>query len=60
MSFDFLTEYQIHILVRIVTVAGLFLGLLAFTGFLSRRHEAQKKVRAEKVTARAGVEFSAD
>lgn len=43
MSFDFLTEHQIHILQRIVAVAGLFLGFLLLVAFLGKRHRAQRK-----------------
>jgi hypothetical protein len=43
MSFDFFTEHQIHILLRIVTVIGLFLGLLAFIAFLSKRGAARQE-----------------
>lgn len=43
MSFDFLTEHQGHILLRIVTVGALFLLLLGAIAFLSRRDTARQK-----------------
>lgn len=48
MSFDFLTEHQGHILVRIVTVSGLFLLLLGAIAFLSRRNAEQQRKLKEK------------
>jgi hypothetical protein len=40
MSFDFLTEHQIHVLVRALTVGVLFFGALALIAFFSRRGNA--------------------
>lgn len=48
MSFDFLTEHQIHILLRILTVGGLFLLLLASVAFLGRRNAARQKELKDK------------
>lgn len=48
MSFDFLTEHQIHILLRILTVGAMFLLLMASVAFLSRRNAARQKALKEK------------
>ncbi len=48
MSFDFLTEHQVHILLRILTVGGLLLLLLASVAFLSRRYATQQKELKDK------------
>lgn len=48
MSFDFLTEHQIHILLRILTVGGMFLLLLASVAFLSKRNAARQKELKER------------
>lgn len=43
MSFDFLTEHQIHILLRVLTIGGLFFGVVGFLIYLSKRHAARQK-----------------
>ena len=48
MTFDFLTEHQIHILLRILTIGGMFLLLMAAVAFVSRRNAAQQKELKEK------------
>ena len=42
MSFDFLTEHQIHILQRIAA-AVLFLGFILLLAFFGKRHQTQRK-----------------
>ncbi len=42
MSFDFITEHQIHILQRIAA-AVLFLGFLLLMAFLGKRHRKRRK-----------------
>lgn len=48
MSFDFITEHQGHILLRILAGGGMFLLLMATVAFLSRRNAARQKQLKEK------------
>lgn len=43
MSFDFLTEHQIHILQRIAAAGAVFLGFLLLMIVLGKRHRTQQK-----------------
>lgn len=43
MFLEILTEHQIHIVLRILTVSLLFFGFLAVLTFLSRRSTARQK-----------------
>lgn len=53
MSFDFLGEHQLHVLLRIFLTAALFLGTVGVLFWLTRRYAAKQKLLKEKGPARS-------